>query len=278
MEPLSTSVIVGTTAMLGNKAVKIFEDLIYRRIYGFSREELDASNKEKAKDIIAVKEATRDLIVKSEIIKIQREYKNLGKTLSLASPYITSEENKIKEENDFFWGILEHSKKISNEEMQVLISKIVAGEYNNPETYSMSTLQVLKSVDGKLLNNFTKILGVCLIGIGIIQDIFSDVEDMKKLDVSYSHFLELQNIGLICANVSEIETDKDTTGVYISKQVHFIPKDKTKKMVIPSFYSLTRAGREIARHLNIKENPNFIGWLKDEYKDNDYRNFDIETR
>jgi len=272
MDPISTTAIA---ALVGSKALKVFEDVIYRRIYGVSKEELETQNKEKAKDIVAVKEATRDFIVKSEIIKIQREYKNWGKTMSLAAPYITSEENKIKEENDFFWNILEHSKSISNEEMQILISKIIAGEYNNPETYSMSTLQVLKSIDGKLLNNFSKILGVWLVGIGVFQDIFSNIEDMKKLEISFGQLLELQNIGLICSNESEIETSNEITGVYIDKQVNFKVKDKTNKMRIPNFYSLTRAGKEIAQHLNIKENPNFVDWLKNKYKDNNYNNFDI---
>ena len=273
MDPISTTALA---AMAGSKALKVFEDVIYRHIYGVSKEELEAQNKEKAKDIIAVKEATRDFIVKSEVIKIQREYKNFGKTLNLATPYVISEENKIREDDDFFWNILEHSKDISNDEMQILIAKIIAGEYNNPGTYSMSTLQVLKSIDGKLLNNFTKILGVSLIRTGIFKDIFSSVKDMEQLDASYTSFLDLQNIGLICSNESSIRSEEDVFDVYIDKLVYFTAKDKSnKEIVVPDFYSLTRAGKEIAQHLNPKENSNFIDWLRNKYEN---RNFNIEVK
>ena len=274
MDPITT---MGATIIVANKAYKVFEDLIYRRIYGVSKEELDASNKEKAKDVTALGEVKRDWIVKSEMIKIQREYNNLGKTLNLSAPYIISEENKIKEGDDLFWNILEHSKKISNAEMQILIAKIIAGEYNNPKTYSMSTLQVLKSLDAKLVNDFLNVLGVSIDGIGVMQDVFSTVEEMKILNVSYVTLLELQNIGLISSNPSIIKSEETVTGVYLNKQIHFTVKDvaNNKEFNVPGFYSLTNAGKEIARHLNVKENTNFLSWLEKKYKDNTFNNINI---
>lgn len=268
MDPISTTAI----AIAANKAYKVFQDVIYHKIYGVSKEELEASNKEKAKDIVATKEVNRDLIIKSEIIKIQREYKNLGKTLNLATPYVTSEKNQITEENDFFWNILEHSKEISNSEMQALIAKIIAGEYNNPQTYSMSTLQVLKSLDAKLLSDFNKILGVSFAIMGVPKDIFSNAEHMKLLGVFYPSLLELQNIGLITSNEASLTNDEKITDVYINKQVNLTPKNEAVKSVTsPDFYMLTKAGREIAKHLNVLENPNFISWFQKEYEKRDFK-------
>ena len=43
-------------------------------------------------------------------------------------------------DNDFFWNTIEYAKTISNEEMQELVAKIIAGEYNEPGTYSIELM------------------------------------------------------------------------------------------------------------------------------------------
>mgnify|MGYP001604589914 FL=1 len=141
----------------------------------------------------------------------------------------------------------------------------------------MSTLQVLKSLDAKLVNDFLNVLGVSIDGIGVMQDVFSTVEEMKILNVSYVTLLELQNIGLISSNPSIIKSEETVTGVYLNKQIHFTVKDvaNNKELNVPGFYSLTNAGKEIARHLNVKENTNFLSWLEKKYKDNTFNNINI---
>ena len=60
-------------------------------------------------------------------------------------------------DNDFFWNTLEHAKSVSNEEMQELIAKIIAGEYNSPGSYSMNTLQTIKILGKNELEIFERI-------------------------------------------------------------------------------------------------------------------------
>jgi hypothetical protein len=202
-----------------------------------------------------------------ESIKIKREQRdffNLSKVLyKFATLIKIKPKEKIKDDNDFFWNIVEHAKSVSNEEMQDLIAKIIAGEYNNPDTYSMSTLNVLKSIDAKILNDFSLVLGISLSGIGIFKDSFSDIANMTELGVDYTSFLNLQNIGLISSNDSQINFEGELKSVYFNKRISFISKSEIdKKIIIPGFYSLTQAGNEIAQHLIIKENTNFISWLQ----------------
>ena len=85
-----------------------------------------------------------------------------------AAALITSSENKISDENDVFWGFLEHSKEISNEEMQRLIAKIIAGEYNSPGTYSMSALP-------QIFSGFRVAISLSLI-IVIVTEMFIGTE------------------------------------------------------------------------------------------------------
>ncbi len=214
-------------------------------------------------------------IVGTQYVSALRGVTNLVNVGIKSSEYIDKDkENNIKIDNDFFWNTIEHAKTVSNEEMQDLIAKIIAGEYNNPTTYSMSTLYVLKSVDSQTLKNFVNILSISLTGIGIFKDLFLSLEDMNKFGVSYSSFLDLQDVGLISSNESLISKEGEIIDLYIDKKIHFKPKNEAdKKITIPTFYLLTKAGREIRQHLQIKENPNFIDWLKKKYEN---KNFSIE--
>ncbi len=80
-------------------------------------------------------------IMGMQYIEYMRNTENLIDTAVKSSKYIKAgKPNDIKMDNDFFWNTIEHSKTVSNEDMQELIAKIIAGEYNEPGTYSMSTL------------------------------------------------------------------------------------------------------------------------------------------
>src|SRR3989339_838642 len=139
---------------VASKPIASFSELVALKFFGKSIAKLKAEA-----EIEAVKVKTRweeiekPLWIQAETIKINRQYSNLGRILNKAKPFIVAD-NKITDDNDVFWGLLEHSKEISNEQVQSLIARIIAGEYNNPGSHSMSTLHVLKSLSKKELEMF----------------------------------------------------------------------------------------------------------------------------
>ena len=261
---------------ISKKPLASFGELISLWLFGKSIGQLEAQKQIASEKELTTWEVEKPWFQKAQEQKFIREYSNLGAILVESQPLLQSEINHVEKDNDVFYGLLEHAKDISDSEMQSLLARIIAGEYNNPKTYSMGTLHVLKSIDSKTLSNFADILSIAMVNSGIFKDSFSDVKDMEKLDVSYTSFLDLQNIGLISSNESRITTEGELMDIYINKKVHFIRKNVTDKIIVtPDFYSLTRAGREIGQHLKIKENPNFIKWLKERYNG---RNFTIEVK
>lgn len=277
MDPnLLPTAITKVVSDVSKKPLASFGELISLWLFGKSIGKLEAQKHIASEKELAAWEAEKPWFQKAQEQKFIREYSNLGAILVESQPLLQSEVNHVEKDNDVFYGLLEHAKDISDSEMQNLLARIIAGEYNSPKTYSMSTLHVLKSIDSKTLGNFADILSIGLPSIGIFKDSFSDSKDINKLGVSYTSFLDLQNIGLISSNESKMTTEGEIIDVYINKKVCFIPKNETDKtIVIPDFYSLTRAGREIGQHLKIKENTNFLEWLKDKYNN---RNFTIEVK
>ena len=146
----------------------------------------------------------KPLWLEAEAKKINRQYSNLGSVLSKSIPFITILKNRISDDNDVFWGFIEHSKEISNEQMQELIAKIIAGEYNSPGTYAMSTLQVIKMLGKNELKLFERMCGLLIDNERVPQELFSfgdNVQElMSKIDIDFGSLQMLQNLGLFLPN------------------------------------------------------------------------------
>ena len=218
--------------------------------------------------------------LQAEAAKMNRQYSNFGKTLAKTAPLIMVEENKITDDNDFFWGLLEHSKDISNEEIQSLIAKIIAGEYNNPGTYSMNTLQILKSLGKKELEELQKFSACMVYRRDFFEDFFNFGE--KQLEIreqegfGYAAFVELQNLGLIQQNTIStkiiIEENKVKLIAYGNKIIGLKPKFNDENYMWPASYQLSNSGKQIMQHLEMQYSDKFENWLKDFFRG---KNFEI---
>jgi len=214
-------------------------------------------------------------IVGVQYISALRSTTNLINTAIKTTEYIEEgKTNEIKIENDFFWGMIEHAKEISNEEIQELIAKILAGEYNSPGTYSMNTLQILKSLGKNDLEKFS-LLGVSYLpDHGFVRGFFgmekNSLEARTKIGLDYADFLEMQNLGLIQSGDYTISVNMEKEKVFKMTYANGLIKIKAledkKDWNFPSCYQLTTAGKQIWQHLEKKESEVFRDWLKDYLK------------
>lgn len=178
---------------------------------------------------------------------------------------------KIKDDNDFFPGLLEHSKAVSNEVVQDLIANILASEYNSPDTYSMTTLATLKSLGKKELEKFAFFASFYVRNAGFFKDFFSiqgDVLGLRvKLGINYKDFLELQNIGLIQSGSYTQTIDLKKEQIFnlenCGTTITFKVNRDFKNWNFPECYEMTGAGIEIVKHLQVDKSDDFQVWLKD---------------
>lgn len=182
-----------------------------------------------------------------------------------------------------FWGLLEHSKEISNEEMQELIAKIIAGEYNAPSTYSMSTLQVIKMLGKSELELFERMCSLLINSDQIPKNLFSLPENakgfMNELAVDFGSLQLLQSLALFLPNdmTRSIENPekKNFRTAYFDKDILFSPITpgdvNTLKISTPGFFGLSPVGKQLLKHLNPKSNDSYYNWLKENYKIPNYK-------
>ena len=212
-----------------------------------------------------------------------RQYSNLGNTLMKSTKLITSSDNTIADDNDVFWGLLQHSKEISNTEMQEMIAKIIAGEYNIPGTYSMSTLQVIKMLGKSELELFERMCSLLINSDQIPQDLFSLPENakefMNELAVDFGSLQLLQSLALFLPNdmtrSMENPEKKNFQVVYFDKSILFspiTPEDaNTLRISMHGFFGLSPVGKQLLKHLDPKPNDSYFNWLKENYKIPNYK-------
>ncbi len=270
-----------------SKPVTSFSEFVSLKLFGKTNAKLraEAENEyEKVKQEGEIARNAREpFIIQLETAKAYRQYTNLGSTLVKATPSITATEAKIGDDNDVFWGLLEHAKDISNERMQDLIAKIIAGEYNAPGTYTMSTLQILKMLGKSELELFEKIASLIVDNDRIPGKLFAFGENekvvMNNLGLDFGLLQTLQSLGLILPNDmtrSIPNPDKKDLNVrYFDKRLTFTPENENYKDIrLPSFYGPSNVGKQILQHLNPKYNEVYYQWLKKHYKVPNYKLLD----
>jgi hypothetical protein len=260
---------------LSNAANK-FVDFVITRYTGKSIKVFEAEGNIEADKIITKWEKLeKPFWLEAEANKVIGQYTNLGNTLVKAAPLIKVPRNNLTEDSDLFWGLLEHSKDISSQEMQNLISKIIAGEYNVPGTYSMCTLQAIKMLGKNELELFERIGTLIINSDQIPQGIFtipiSVKEILKDISIDFGSLQTLQSLGLFLPNQMAINIqewdEKEFMLTYMDESIKYLPTDSNiKEITLPSFYALSNTGKQIFQHLQPKKSDNYFIWLKENYK------------
>ena len=269
-----------------DKAAKVsntpFFKTIIDKILGFRISQWAAEGEVRKKAIHdEYEKAKREGIMGVAYIKALRDTTNLIDTAVRSTKYINpNKTNDIKIDNDFFWNTLEHSKSVSNEEMQELIAKIIAGEYNSPGSYSMNTLQTIKILGKNELEIFERIsstlINVDTIPIQIFNLSTKSIELMKELNTNFLQLQTLQSLGLFLPNEMFWKTENPVKINYMlkyfEKEIVFEPTHENNFTVaLPQFFGLSITGKEIIKHLNPKFNEKYYLWLKENYKIPNYK-------
>lgn len=277
-DPVSLSTAIDKASTVAN--TPLFTTII-DKLMGFKISQWAAEGELRKKIIHdEYEKAKENGLMGMQYIETLRHTTNLIDTAVKSSKYIDqNKSHSIKMDNDFFWNTLEHAKTISNEEMQELVAKIIAGEYNKPGSYSMSTLHTLKMIGKTELELFEKICSLCINRTQIPMHVFSLPENLLSLlnsiNVNFSSLQTLQNLGLFLPNsmVYEQQNPQKENFVlqYFDKQIIFKPTHENNYQInVPAYYELSNTGKQIIPHLNPKYIDEYFKWLKTDYKISNY--------
>lgn len=151
---------------------------------------------------------------------------------------------------------------ISNEEMQILWGKILAGEIKQPQTYSLRTLETIRNLSKAEADAFMKIAKFA-IKSGNDNFIFKGSDGKllsEKHNISYSDIALLIEIGLIQAGdflkYQLLQQSTDTQILFTSGNIIMVAKIKanTPTISMPA-HTFTNSGNELLKL--VQPNPPF---------------------
>ena len=170
----------------------------------------------------------------------------------------------------------EASKK-STEEMQLLFGKILAGEINQPSSFSLKTVKLISQIDSNTAQLFVNLCSICSSlrshgglydsrAIALGEDAGNNA--LRNYGLGFDQLIVLQEYGLIIADMNSWRdyqysitqaNEIGTTFEFMNEKWELKPDDESKQRAELKLYgvALTRAGMELLKIIDIVPNEQY---------------------
>jgi hypothetical protein len=173
-------------------------------------------------------------------------------------------------EDDWITNFFDKCRIISDEEMQILWAKILAGESNSPGTYSKRTINSLGSLDKTdaelfiALCSFAWLIEGELVPIVYKEGLIPDQSIYKKNGINFDSLLHLASIGLIIfesAGFLKTQFNKQIEISYHNTNLILEFKQQKDNKLSTGNVLLTNIGSELAKVCNSKSIDEFLDYI-----------------
>lgn len=186
--------------------------------------------------------------------KFVKEYKNQIDVIKMAVEHLNSNSEAGKVNDDWVTFFFDKVKTVNDEYMKQIWGKILAGEFNEPNTYTKQLLHTMSIMDSRIAKRFQKIRSSCFYSPPILLTFMyrtnsENIKNIKKYDrmkIFIYDLRELDSLGLIQYRFSDFHTlvIKNKVFYYGNKRIIF----KTDKRTIAlGNVALTSVGKQLCR-------------------------------
>ena len=176
---------------------------------------------------------------------------NMEDITAKALPQLNAEATPDSIENDWLVNFFDKSRIVSDNEMQVLWARVLAGEANAPGTFSKRTVNFLSDLDKVDAELLTKLCGFGWSIVDVVPLVFDvQAEIYNSCGINFVTVSHLESIGLVQFNhLSEfmrVKLPKRFFLHYYKKLLMLeMPKDADNELNI-GHVLLTKIGQELA--------------------------------
>lgn len=208
----------------------------------------------------SLKERTQDRLHFQEA----KKQLNIENVTAFAAEELRNEQPVTDEPLDEDWTtrFFKIAEEVSNEEMQALWGKILAGEIKQPKTYSLRTLELIRNLSKNEATTFMKVANFAVKSANANYLFKTNDEELlnKTYNINYGDIALLIEIGLIqpgdFVSYQLLQQPNDSQRVFTSGNVIFIAKIKANTPTIQMPVNVfTNAGNELIKLIN--PNPPF---------------------
>ncbi|KAA6438838.1 DUF2806 domain-containing protein [Dyadobacter flavalbus] len=233
---------------------------------GYEISSLPISDADKLSSLpeVSLAERTEDRILLQEAKKQQ----NIESVTAFAAEQLSDDPEVSKDPVDPDWAtrFFENAKGISNEEMQMIWGKILAGEIKKPGSFSLRTLEVVKSLNKEEAELFAS-HSHKVFKFPDGQHGFISMENNKIL---ITELVKMQESGLVLFNDLKWSNYDDVEPVtkqyFINYGALIELSNKTRRGFGLDVYFLTTAGVELLNLINPKEDFKYLFGLVEEMR------------
>ncbi len=200
-----------------------------------------------------------------------KKQKNIEDITQKALPLLNEDSKPNELENDWIANFFDRCRLISDEDMQVLWSKILAGEANAPGAYSKRTVNLLSNLDQYDATLFTQL---CRFGLdiqGLTPLVYDESATIyRKHGIELGTIRHLEAIGLLSYELNGFRgTDlrktysffESTRVSYFNRLITLVPDAEEPSDFPIGKVMLTKAGEQLAGICEVEEIEGFLDYL-----------------
>ncbi len=201
-----------------------------------------------------------------------------------ALPQLKDDSDPSKIEDDWVTNFFDKSRIVSDDEMQNIWAKVLAGEANIPGTYSRKTINILGDIDRHYAELFQNLCSyACTINSDITVPLIFDssAEIYKNKGIYFSSLSDLESIGLVRFETQTPDIFqsilKKQTGIFATdmpknfsvryfEYTIFLEMPEEDKSLPVGKVMLTKSGRQLLSACEVSEVDGFIDFVKEQWK------------
>lgn len=198
---------------------------------------------------------------------------NIETITEKAIPLLAHQTDAEAIEDDWVTNFFDKSRIVSDNEMQDLWARVLAGEANSPGTYSKRTVNFIGDLDKSDAELFAILCGFGL-QIGYVVPVIFDVQDgiYNSRGIDFSSISHLESIGLIQFNNLQsfvrLQLPKRLTVFYYDQPIHLqFPNADGENQLQLGTVLLTKIGQELAPICGSVAVDGFVDYLRIKWKD-----------
>lgn len=202
----------------------------------------------------------------SNRLKAQEILKQVNIESVLEKTQTVLEENKINGDdtaseepinNDFLTQFINGAGEISDQDMQQMWAKLLAGEIKQPRTFSLRTIQKMKVISSNEAILFEKISPF------IIDNDYipNDAKFLQKYNVNYSDLMILQDCGILSLVKTSKYYNSDQAAIYNNKISVFnkmFSCNDENISIEAKVFPLSQFGKELNRLIKVHYDDNYF--------------------
>ncbi len=181
---------------------------------------------------------------------------NIDQIAEIAAEQLNQEPNVSDEPVSKDWSkrFFNIAEDVSDEEMQEIWGRILAGEIKKPESYSLRTLELLKNLSKKEADTFIKFgnLSINSAGVSFMLNFKKEPLLEQTYKVNFHERLLLEELGLLTANdlqfkVNATKENKSTEYFVIGKTIIVVEKSTNIPEQQLQVLVFTKIGQELLK-------------------------------